>query len=163
MRVFILPSRLRSRIWLAKPQTFGENMRNVIRAVAAFFALLAVLAILGRWAAYNVKPTHNPSVKIGEFIKASGGRWPQSWKEIEKMGFERPLNKRIDVAWDVDPYELLKNGRISGEVINRGNSCEVVYLPWQRPEGEVDWLLHPWIAEALRESQPTEQSGSPNF
>lgn len=134
-------------------------MRVLIRAVAVSFALLAILAIFGRWAAYNVKPTHNPSIEIGEFIKASGGRWPQSWDEVEQMGFARPLNQRVEVAWDVDPYALLKNGRIAGEVPNQDNSCTVVFLPWQKPEGEVDWLLHPWIAEALRESQRTEQVG----
>lgn len=130
-------------------------MKILLRVLISVFSILGILALLGVHAAYTIKPTHNPSIHIGEFIRKTGGRWPGSWAEFEEEGFKRPFNKKVEVAWHVDPYELLRNGKVAGEVPNGGNSCMVVYLPNQKPEGKVDWLLHPWMADALRELPAT--------
>ena len=136
------------------------KFRRVLAAKIALgiLATLAALALWGWWVANNMYVTHNPTVAIGRYIDKTG-KWPGSWEEVSHAGIELPYTvHRVEVAWHVDPYELLSNGKIMGETPLSDSYCSVVYAPRKKPDvSEIDWELHPILADALRAAKPTEQ------
>lgn len=137
-----------------------KSRRKIVSKIAlGILAALAVLALWGRWVENNMYVTHNPTVAIGRYISETG-QWPKSWDDVAGAGITLPSTIRhVEVAWQIDPYELLANGKIIGERSSSTDRyCSVVYRPRDKPEvTEIDWQLHPILAEALSAATGTEQ------